>query len=229
MKLLLLKDAEDIAIKGAGLAADIIRNEAKHSDTLVVGLAGGRSLVGIYRQLVKCENLAWKKLHFFWVDERRLPLTDAESNYRVAEEFLLAPLLQKGKISKENIHPFPTELPPHLALQEYTQELNKYGGGFDLALLGAGEDGHIAAVFPEMLYNENQAFNYFDNSPKAPAQRFTASPALLAACRNSIVVYSGESKRDALLHFLKEDGEKTLPEKTLKKMKALRILTDQKV
>ncbi|MDD3094644.1 MAG: 6-phosphogluconolactonase [Candidatus Neomarinimicrobiota bacterium] len=229
MKLLVLKNAEAIAETGARLAADILRDRIARSGSAVLGLAGGRSLAGIYRALAEYQIPAWKNTHFFWVDERRVALTDPQSNYRLAEELLLRPLLKRGLIATENIHPVQSSDTPELVTQNYTLKLNRFGGYFDLVLLGAGEDGHIAAVFPEYAYSEIREFTYLDNAPKAPPQRFTASPALLAASRCGIVVYSGESKRKALLHFLEKSADKTLPERTLREMKSLIILTDQKV
>lgn len=229
MKMLVLKNAGEIAGTGARLVADMLRDRTEQYDTVVLGLAGGRSLRGIYRALGGYEMPAWKKVHFFWVDERRVPLTDPQSNYRLAEELLLRPLLKKGLISTANIHPFQIDAEPELATQNYLQELNRFGGCFDLVMLGAGEDGHIAAIFPENTYSEFRGFTYLHNAPKAPPQRFTASPALLAASRSCILVYGGESKRKALLHFLEESADKTLPERILQEMKSLIVLTDQKV
>jgi 6-phosphogluconolactonase len=233
MKLLELNKTEDIARTGAKLIADRLCDMDKSADSIVMGLAGGRSVRGIYRTLAETEMPAWKKVHFFWVDERRVPLNDIHSNYRLANELLLRPLLGKGIISAENIHPLKTEGDPEIAAKQYTMELNAIGNGFDIVLLGAGEDGHIAAIFPEIIYTQIREFTFIDQAPKPPPQRFTASPALLANSRTVFLVYSGASKKAALRHFLDESpemlSEKSLPERTLREIADLNILTDQKV
>lgn len=229
MKVLVLKNAEEIARTGARLVADMIRNLADHFDSVVLGLAGGRSLAGIYRALTEYGMSTWNKVHFFWVDERRVAITDPQSNYRLAEELLLGPLLKKGLIFAENIHPFQIDAAPELVTQNYLQELNRFGGHFDLVLLGAGEDGHIAGVFPDLVYPETAEFFFLDHSPKAPARRFTATPALLANTPSSFLIYSGSTKKAALRHFIDESTEKHIAERTLLGIADLNILTDQKV
>lgn len=229
MKILSLRNSADIGNTGARLSANKIRSFAAGQETLVLGLVGGRSTGEIYKQLANIEMPEWKKVLFFWADERALPLSDRQSNYRIADELLLQPLLAKGLIRRKNIYPFPVEKNPETAAKQYTETLNTFGGRFDLLLLGAGEDGHIAGIFPDLIYPQTAEFFYFENSPKSPPQRFTAGPVLLACAKSAILIYSGAEKSPALQHLLDESSKKNIAERTLLEIKDLNILSDQKV
>lgn len=122
-------------------------------------LTGGRTPGLLYR-LIAEKNINWHKTHIFWGDERCVPPDHADSNFRLAQRNLL----DKISIPPANIHRMKGELPdPEEAAQEYEQEIRfflshitnspekKLSGklsGFDLVLLGMGEDGHIASIFP---------------------------------------------------------------------------------
>lgn len=229
MKILALQNSADIGDTGARLAAEKIRTFAAGQEYVLLGLVGGRSVGEIYRRLANIEMPEWKQVLFFWADERAVPLSDSYSNYRIAEELLLRKLLAKTQILRKNIYPFPVEKDPETAVKHYTETLNSFGGRFDLLILGAGEDGHIAGVFPDLIYPQTPGFFYFENSPKAPPRRFTASPALLACAKSAILIYGGTEKAAALRHLLDESSKKNISERTLLEIGDLSILTDQKV
>jgi 6-phosphogluconolactonase len=171
---------------------------------------------------------AWRTTHFFLADERRVPLEHPESNYRRVRKTLLDPLLSRKQICEDNIHAMDMSLSPRKTAQIYSRELEALNGSFDLALLSAGEDGHVAGIFPKKSYPDKAVFTFFENSPKAPKQRFTASPRLLSGTRFAIVLFAGDAKRDALRHFLDSTAEAGTAKKILKKIANLTILTDQK-
>jgi 6-phosphogluconolactonase len=120
---------------------------------MTVALSGGRTPVDLYRSLAREEErLPWEKTHVFLVDERFVPLDDRDSNYRMIE----GTLLKAATVPKENIHPVDTSLPgPEEAAEEYEKDITRHFGlgpgqfpRFDLVLLGLGEDGHTASLFP---------------------------------------------------------------------------------
>ena len=92
----------------------------------------------------------WRQVHFFWGDERCVPTEDLNSNYHTARELLLSHV----PVPPENIHRVRTELEPELAAQDYALTLSRSAEPplrwprFDLVLLGLGEDGHTASLFP---------------------------------------------------------------------------------
>jgi 6-phosphogluconolactonase len=120
---------------------------------MTVALSGGRTPVDLYSSLAQeGEGFSWEKTHIFLVDERFVPHDDEDSNFRMIKETLLTAVTAP----KENIHPVDTSLPgPDEAAEAYEKEIIRHfrlGPGqfprFDLVLLGLGEDGHTASLFP---------------------------------------------------------------------------------
>ncbi|GAP63498.1 6-phosphogluconolactonase [Ardenticatena maritima] len=119
-----------------------------------LALAGGSTPREVYRLLATPtwrDRLDWSRVHVFWGDERTVPPDHPDSNYRMAHEALLAHV----PIPPENIHRMAGEQPPDVAAAAYAEELRAHFGlpfgawpRFDLILLGMGDDGHTASLFP---------------------------------------------------------------------------------
>ncbi len=119
-----------------------------------VALSGGSTPRGLHEELVRnfAIQLPWQNVYFFWSDERHVPPTDPESNYRVANETLLSKL----SIPADHIFRVPAEMPDAgEAAHAYEQTLHNFFRPaaeslprFDLILLGMGPDGHTASLFP---------------------------------------------------------------------------------
>ncbi len=95
------------------------------------------------------DSIAWDRIHLFWTDERAVPPDHQESNFGMAQRELIV----KIAVPPENIHRIRGEMPPADAAQAYEADLKSHFGGqgipaFDLLLLGVGEDGHTASLFP---------------------------------------------------------------------------------
>lgn len=90
-------------------AVEIITNRIKklisEKGEVIFGIPGGKSVKGIFEELKK-KSVNWAKIHIFFVDERFVPLDNKESNYRQANEIFISELIRKGKLPKENVHPF---------------------------------------------------------------------------------------------------------------------------
>ena len=120
--------------------------------TFSVALAGGSTPRRMYELLAGSpfrSKVPWARMHFFWGDERMVPLDHAESNFRMAHEALL----RHVPVPPANLHPIPTNLPADQAALAYEQSLRAHFGRwglprFDLMLLGVGADGHTASLFP---------------------------------------------------------------------------------
>lgn len=141
-----------------------------------------------------------RRLQFFMVDERVVPLSDPQSNFGGIKKQLFDRLLQDGLIREDQLHPFDaSDTGAASACAAYEQELKRYGGSFAVTVIGMGEDGHVAGLFPNhpVLSLTDNAFYSFEDSPKPPPHRMTASMPLV--CQSSLVVLLalGEAKRDA--------------------------------
>jgi 6-phosphogluconolactonase len=227
MKIIRNASASALAEQGAIIIEEKLRGFAESKDKIVLALAGGRSLKGIYEKLAEMKSSAWTKTHFFLADERNVSLDSEESNFNLVHGVLLKPLLDKKLISEKNIHPINTSLSPESAKTEYIKELEKYGGFFDVVLLGAGEDGHIAGIFPGRNYDNSEKFCFFTDSPKPPSERFTASPSLISKASTGVVVFLGSEKKEALDRFMDLKFSETNAESALRKINDLVLLTDQ--
>ncbi|MBT4146989.1 MAG: 6-phosphogluconolactonase, partial [Gammaproteobacteria bacterium] len=125
-------------------------------------------------------------------DERCLPVDDSERNSLVAEK----KWLDLVAIPKEQIHRIPAELGAGIGAEQYAQDVAA-AGTFDLVLLGMGEDGHTASLFPGHVHNVDELTHAVHNSPKPPADRVTISAKALSNTVELIFIVSGD-KQEAL-------------------------------
>ena len=198
----------------------------KRKKELVIAVPGGNSVAGIYQIFRDC-ILPWERIHLFLLDERLVPLDHPESNYRLIKEHM------KNKDESVLIHPFVYDVKhPIQSVVDYKEELNRCGGQFDIVLASSGEDGHIGSLFPNhpTLEKKEDGFFLLDNSPKAPAERMTASFELIKQADTGLVLFLGSSKRYALQHF--QDPQlsyKECPAKVMMQLPHHFLLTDQEV
>ena len=206
---------------------------------LVLGLCGGRSVVGLLSTLrgwvvsgsisPKRSELL-KRLQFFMVDERLVPFTDEQSNYGMLKKNLLDDLVERGVIRSEQLHPFtPRGELSDYGTEAYLQELNRFGGAFSAVVLGVGEDGHVAGLFPDhpCLQRTEPLFLSFFESPKPPQERMTATLSLLRTAEVAVLILTGGAKRDAWAKFQNEGTEiRECPSVFAKELSSLIIATD---
>ncbi|MDF1582639.1 MAG: 6-phosphogluconolactonase [Methyloprofundus sp.] len=151
-------------------------------------LAGGTAPVKAY-QLLATKSADWRKWHIYHGDERCLPVDDAERNSLVAEQ----KWLDWVAIPKTQIHNIPAELGAEVGAEKYASIVAD-AGAFDLVLLGMGEDGHTASLFPGHVHNENELTHAVYNSPKPPSDRVSLSAKALSNTKELIFVVSGDKK-----------------------------------
>ncbi len=135
-----------------------------------LALAGGSTPKDLYRRLAEVDyatRIAWEDLHIFWSDERCVPVKDPDNNYRMAWGSLLAHM----PIPKDNIHAVNVEALPEDAAKAYANLLDDEP--IDIVLLGLGEDGHTASLFPGGDELKSKASATASLSPKEPAGRVT--------------------------------------------------------
>ncbi len=175
-----------------------------------VALTGGTIAVAIYEAVaaLPSANVDWKRVDFWWGDERYVPADSADRNDRAAE---LA-LLDVVGADPERVHAMPAsdEAHPDLdaAAAAYATELRENGGGlFDLVLLGLGPDGHVASLFPgfDQLQSEDISVAVRD-SPKPPPERISLTFAALNRTREVWFLVTGAGKADAVASALADDG-----------------------
>jgi len=203
--------AGELSRAAAGEWLDEIATASRAGKPHCVALSGGRIARKFFASTIEqagARSISLECVHFFWADERCVPPDDAESNYRLAHELLFAPL----KIGGTQIHRIPGELSPDDAAARAASEICRVAplnaGGqpvLDVILLGMGEDGHVASLFPgepEAAIFNRAVYRAVKNSPKPPPNRVTLGYAALAAARRVWVLVSGPGKEAALRESL---------------------------
>src|SRR6185312_14728730 len=199
-------DLDELSLRAAEAAVRTVNASAQRNDGFSIALSGGNTPRTLYRLLSTRfrDQIPWEKMHIFWGDERYVPLADSQSNYRMARETLLDAV----PCPVGNVHPMPTELPdPDLAAREYEKTLRNYFSEdwprFDLVLLGLGEEGHTASLFPgSPALNETTRWVVPVEAPADPPLRLTLTLPALTAAANIYFLVTGSNKAQALHHVL---------------------------
>lgn len=141
-------------------------------------------------------DLPWHSIEVFWVDERAVEPTDPLSNYALASRLWLGP----AGVPAVNVHRMPAERRDlDQAAEEYARLLAATAGSpptLDYVLLGVGEDGHVASIFPDRMEGMGDAVvAWTDQAPKPPQRRMTLGLKTLAGARRVVVAMFGTAKR----------------------------------
>jgi 6-phosphogluconolactonase len=183
-------------------------------------LVGGNTPRDAYRSLRDADT-DWSRWEIFFGDERCLPASDPERNSRMAEDAWL----DHVAIPRDCIHAIPAELGAIESARAYAQTL-RGRGDFDLVLLGLGEDGHTASLFPDHDWGVDadsvDALAVLD-APKPPPQRVSLSATRLGRAHEVLFLVSGESKRDAVARW--RAGEE-LPARSITPTAGVDVLID---
>lgn len=145
------KTIEALNIEAVNFIIELALNAIKLKGRFVISLSGGQTPEKLYSLLAQYpfrNKIEWEKVFVFWGDERCVPLNNKENNAFRAKTILF----NKVKIPAINLHAIPVNLAPHEAAKEYEKEIKNFFGEypaqFDLVLLGLGENGHTASLFP---------------------------------------------------------------------------------
>ena len=204
-RLLVVPDAD----AGAHEAAQLFRTAAEESiaarDTFNVALSGGGTPKPLHRLLAANPNaIDWPRVRIFFGDERWVEPTDSRSNEKMARETLLSHV----NVAPERVHGMYRPGSPAAGASFYEQAMRRELGAegrLDLVILGIGEDGHTASLFPGMT--EREELNrglvaVVGDSPKPPAGRITLTFPALNRARRVLILATGEGKAEAVSRAL---------------------------
>ncbi|KAL4288341.1 hypothetical protein AHAS_Ahas19G0276500 [Arachis hypogaea] len=204
-------EKEELPVSLAKYVADVSNKFTTERGAFTVCLSGG-SLISYLRKLLEppyVDSLEWSKWHVFWVDERVVPKTHEDSNYKLAYDGLLS----KVPIPAGNVYAINDALSAEGAAEDYEtclRQLVKNGviasssvtgfPKFDLMLLGMGPDGHVASLFPgHPLLKENKKWvTFIKDSPKPPPERITFTFPVINSSAYTALVVTGAGKSDAV-------------------------------
>ncbi|MDA8078287.1 MAG: 6-phosphogluconolactonase [Nitrospiraceae bacterium] len=196
----------------AGTWRELCLASVKARGRFVAAVSGGRTPLGFYRTLAgQGGDLPWDKTHLFLVDERFVPPDDADSNYRLLTESLLSSV----PIPLGNIHPVPVAPDPETAARVYEQSLAEFFRlrqgdmpRFDLIMLGVGEDGHTASLFPgSPAVCEKERLVRAVEMAGVRRQRMTLTLPVLNNAGKIVFLVSGASKADVLRDIVRKAPE----------------------
>lgn len=195
-----LPDQKALIERSLNLVVSKIKAAIAQRDRCTIALSGGSTPKALYQALAQ-ENLPWEKIHVFWGDERYVSADRPDSNQRMAREAWL----DRVNIPEGNIHPMPTDAgDPAIDAQKHDRELQEFFGVsageipvFDIILLGMGDDGHTASLFPhtEALQVRDRLVTV-GNKDGQPRITFTVP--LINQAISVIFIVAGASKKDAL-------------------------------
>jgi 6-phosphogluconolactonase len=178
-----------------------------------VALSGGNTPKGVYSLLAEeYKSLSWDKVHIFFGDERHVPADHPDSNYRMANEALLSHVPLPAK----NIHRVQTELDPESAARDYEAQLRDFfhlttndWPRFDLIMLGLGDDGHTASLFPSTAaLGETSRLVVANWVEKLQSFRITLTLPVLNYAAEVLFLVSGAGKADILKDVLRPGGRR---------------------
>jgi len=164
----------------------------------------------LYRLLAAeySSRIPWPDVEVFWADERYVPRTSPHSNYGMVKR----ELLDHVACPQENVHPMPVSYDsPEAAALEYERTLrllSAEGPAFDVVLLGLGQDGHTASLFPgSSSPMDSTRWVIPSTAPVPPTQRLTLTLRALTAGAQVDVIVSGSAKASALAYVLGERAD----------------------
>jgi 6-phosphogluconolactonase len=187
----------------------IIEQTLQKNGLCHVVLAGGNTPREVYALLATNlykNRVDWNRVHLYWGDERTVPPEHPDSNFGMAQQALLALI----KIPQENVHRIRGEISPKQAAAEYAEllrgQFQQFPPSFDLVILGVGEDGHTASLFPgtDVLEVMDQpAAAVF--VPKLNTWRVTLTLPVLNAAKQVVLLVSGTSKSGIIQRIMNVD------------------------
>jgi len=208
MKINVFKTEDEVLDGLANYFVEVAAKSIAHHGQFSVALSGGNSPKKLYELLASPkfrDKVEWKKVHFFFGDERYVPHTDPQSNYLMAKKAILEPL----ELSYRQIFPENTSVSPEEAAARYTNDINLYFAGFDarfdLVLLGLGDNSHTASLFPHtpVLHDKTASVKevFLDDQQ---VFRITMTAPLINQAHHIAYLVYGAGKAEAVHHVIED-------------------------
>ena len=190
----------------------LLKDRLKENEKLNIALSGGSTPKVIFDILAEqyANVIDWEKLYLYWGDERIVPPTDEQSNYKMTVDHLLS----KVSIPKENIFRVKGELEPHIACDDYEQLLLKQLPvvkgipQFDIVLLGMGDDGHTASIFPYEIELWNSPTHcVVATHPDSGQKRVSLTGQIINHSKEIFFLVTGENKATKVDEIINQKGD----------------------
>lgn len=206
---------------------ELIRDAIATRGRCSIALSGGSTPKPLYQALAQTD-LSWEQLYIYWGDERYVPVTHDDSNAKMTYEAWL----NHVPIPAENIFAVPTETDsPQMSAEQYQKSLSTSFGTadtpeFDIILLGMGDDGHTASLFPHTAAL-NETERWVTVGQKGEQPRITFTTRLINQARHVMFLVAGANKQTALSQVFALDGDSaTYPSRLIAPVGDLQWLLD---
>jgi 6-phosphogluconolactonase len=187
----------ELALRAAERLADVVCDAARVGGRASIALAGGTTPRAVHESLATLPDIPWDAVHVYFGDERCVPPDHPDSNYRMAKDSLF----DHVPIPSSQIHrPQAENADRDAAARAYEAILP---AAFDLVILGIGEDGHTASLFPGSPALDEQERRCLPViGPKPPPERLTLTPPVLESARHLLMLAVGAGKAEAVARAL---------------------------
>nr|WP_298925414.1 6-phosphogluconolactonase [uncultured Allomuricauda sp.] len=213
MELKIFKDKQEVAQRFSAYFAELVDKKS----VFHVALSGGSTPKVVFDVLADefSSKIDWNKIHFYWGDERCVPPTDDESNYKMTVEHLFS----KIDVPKENIHRVLGENEPLGEAYRYANlleiNLDRIDGipQFDLVILGMGDDGHTASIFPHEIELWNAQYHCtVATHPESGQKRVSINGKVINTAKEVAFLVTGAGKAEKVKAILeKTEGFEVYP------------------
>ncbi len=211
-------DAQAVAETAKDLIIASAKEAIQKRGVFKLVLAGGTTPEAVYALLAQ-EVSDWTHWQLYLGDERHLPVNDPERNSQMVTRILL----EKTTIPKENIHFIPAEMEINAAAANYEAIINVMFP-FDMVLLGMGEDGHTASLFPGHSHPQHELVHAVIDAPKPPSERVSLSVKALSQNTTLLMLITGAGKHDAITQWRNNEN---LPVSQITSLGDIFILVDK--
>ncbi len=202
----ILPDPQALAEAAARHVVERAQTAIRERGRFSIALSGGSTPRDLHLRLARpplVDQIDWARVHVFFGDERCVPPDDERSNFRMANETLLS----RVPIPPEQIHRMRGELPPEEAAADYERQLHALFGDepprLDLILLGMGDNGHTASLFPGLsAVREQQRWVVAEYVAEVSMWRVTLTPVVLNLAREDVFLVAGAAKAEMLRQVL---------------------------
>ncbi len=199
-------NAEEAATVCAKYVLEVLSEALRTQKQATFAISGGSTPKLLFAKLAQ-SGFDWSNVHIFWVDERCVPPTDDQSNFKMANETLLSP----ARISKYNVHRIHGEMTPDEAAVRYIEEIGQFFEAgehdlpaFDLVHRGIGPDAHTASLFPgEPLIANRTGVAAAVWVEKLRSHRVTLLPGVLLKAKRTVLQVAGQDKAESVYNILK--------------------------
>ncbi|WP_299536212.1 6-phosphogluconolactonase [Ulvibacterium sp.] len=210
METKIYKDKNEVAQEFSKFLADLVKGK----DIFHVALSGGSTPKIVFDVLASdfADGIDWAKIHFYWGDERCVPPTDDQSNYKMTVEHLFS----KIGLAEENIHRILGEAEPLREAYRYANlleiNLDRISGipQFDLVILGMGDDGHTASIFPhEIGLWDASEHCVVATHPESGQKRITITGQVINIAKEVAFLVTGNNKAEKVREIIQREGNYT--------------------